>query len=107
MSSHDAKKEAAKQSREVRALKDMFYYRWNEELGAEVEAVTKMVLIDRGYEIFIVVNGVSGDGTPLVAFDSAEDVWTAMVKIARKLRGKGYRWRVDQPRETTSPAAED
>jgi len=107
MSSHDAKKEAAKQSREVNALKDMYYYRWNEELGAEVEAVTKIVLIDRGYEIFIVLNGVAGDGSPVVAFDSAEDVWTALVKMARKLRGSGYKWRADQPRETTSPAVED
>lgn len=63
---------------------------------------TKLTLIVKPSEIFMVTSGVDAEGAPIVAFDSADDLWRALLKWSRKTEQGQHNWRGDKgfkPRE--------
>ena len=94
--------EAAKRARDLDHMKRGLDWGYNAGHYKKCDGITKISFIDRGYEVFIVINAVHPDGHPLVAFDSAEGMYAAMVKVARKVYSEAYNWKEDQKRETTS-----
>ena len=93
------KSEAAKELREGKDIRKGYYYNWNDTEKGDCAGIHKVTFIDRHYEVFIVLNGTHVDGHPIVAFDSAEDMYGAIVKVARKTYAGGYTWKTDKPRE--------
>ena len=91
-------KEEKKASSQDKAVRSLLFYDWPEGVSPHLERVTKLVMIDRGYEVFYVINGIDGEGAPVVAFDSSDCAFAGLVKVARKLKAGGYKWKIDRPR---------
>jgi hypothetical protein len=55
----------------------------------------KVTFMFKGAEIFMVTTSTNGEGAPEVAFDSAGDLWDAIVKWCRKTEQGQHTWRGD------------
>lgn len=91
------KEEQKKLDREAKALKSGLDLRWNSAPVNEIAGIERVTLIDRGHEVFMVVVGIHEDGHRMVAFDSADGMYAAVLKLARKSVSGGYKWKVDTP----------
>lgn len=101
---HDAEAVAAKDRRRSEAIYTGLFHDLARPLKGQVESIDKLVLINRGYEVFFVINASAPDGTPMVAFDSAECGFAGLAKVFRKVAADGYRWRVDKPKPRADEA---
>lgn len=84
-----------KQAKEAAIIRRVGIFKVGADGELKNETLEKVSFHFRGSEVFMVTSAVNSEGGPIVAFDSADDLYRALLKWCRKSEQGQHMWRED------------